>query len=100
MQTFILATKLSAEGMRKPEDIKKNGKRWKTAVEKKCPEVTFKQHYFVFGQYDFISIFEAPDVETAAKVSIISQSLGAQKAESWIAFPYGRFLNFLDEVKD
>jgi len=100
MQTFILATKLSTEGMRNPEEIKKNGKRWKAAVEKKCPEVKFKEHFFVFGQYDFISIYEAPDVETAAKVSLISQSLGAQKAESWIAFPYNKFLNFVDEVKD
>jgi len=99
MQTFILATKLSDKGLSNLEDVKKSGRKWKAEVEKKCPEVKFKAHYFVFGQYDFISIYEAPDAETAAKVSLISQSLGAQKAESWTAFSYGDFLSILDQVK-
>ncbi len=99
MQTFILATKLSPEGMKDLDHVKQNGKKWKEEVEKRCPEVTFKGHFFVFGQYDFISIYEAPDVETAAKVSLISQSMGAQKAESWTAIPYGEFLGIIDSVK-
>jgi uncharacterized protein with GYD domain len=100
MQTFILATKLSPEGMSNLENIKENGRKWKAAVEKKCPDVKFKEHYFLFGQYDFLSIYEAPDEETAAKVSLISQSLGAQKTESWVALPYSKFLKLIDDVKD
>ncbi|MBN2135137.1 MAG: GYD domain-containing protein [Acidobacteria bacterium] len=99
MQTFILATKLNTEGMHDLDEVKENGRRWKARVEEKCPEVKFIGHYFVFGQYDFISIYEAPDTDTAAKVSLISQSLGAQKAESWTAIPYGEFLGIIDSVK-
>jgi len=99
MQTFILATKISPEGMSDLDQLKKNGRKWKAEVEKRCPEVKFKEHYFLFGQYDFLSIYEAPDEETAAKVSLISQSLGAQKAESWVALPYSSFLKLIDEVK-
>jgi uncharacterized protein with GYD domain len=100
MQIFILATKLNSEGMRNLEEIKENGRKWKAQVQEKCPDVKFREHFFVFGQYDFISIYEAPDAKTAAKVSLISQSLGAQKAESWMAFPYNEFLGIIDTVKE
>ena len=56
------------------------------------------QHFALFGQYDFISIYEAPDLATAAKVSVISMSLGALKAESWPAIPYGDYAELLDSI--
>jgi uncharacterized protein with GYD domain len=46
-----------------------------------------------------MDIFEAPDAETAAKVSLISQSLGAVKAESWTAIPYSEFLDIAKKLK-
>jgi hypothetical protein len=45
-----------------------------------------------------MDIYEAPDVETAHKVSLISRSSGALAAESWQAEPYDRFLHLLEEV--
>jgi uncharacterized protein with GYD domain len=49
-------------------------------------------------QYDFIDIYEAPNEETAAKVSIISQANGAMSAESLTAIPYKRFLELTNEI--
>ena len=55
-------------------------------------------HYALLGPYDYLDIYEAPDVETAAKVSLISLQTGAFQAESWVAIPYKRFVELAEEI--
>jgi len=50
------------------------------------------------GTYDFMDIYEAPNAETAAKVSMISLSNGAFHAESWTAIPYKEFLKLTKKI--
>ena len=59
------------------KDRAKIGRTWMDQVKEKCPEVKFIAHYALLGQYDFLDIYEAPDEEIAAKVSMISQANGA-----------------------
>jgi len=98
MQTYILLTKLSPEVSKQIKERAKIGRNWLDQVRDKCPEVKFVAHYAILGQYDFIDIYEAPDEETAAKVSIISQANGAFQAESLSAIPYKRFLELINEL--
>ena len=98
MPTYILLTKLGPEVSKKVKDRATLGRAWLDQVRKKCPEVKFVDHYAVLGEYDFIDIYEAPDEETAAKVSLISMANGAQKAESWVALPYKRMLELAAEI--
>ncbi len=98
MATFILMTKLSPEVTRDVNHRAEIGRQWKAAVDQKCPGVKWVAHYALLGPYDFMDIFEAPDEETAAKVSLISLSKGAVKAESWTAIPYARFLEIAKDV--
>ncbi len=98
MQTYILLTKLSPEVSKKMKDRSKIGHSWLDQVKEKCPEVKFIAHYAILGQYDFIDIYEAPGMETAAKVSMISQANGALHAESLAAIPYKRFLELTAEI--
>ena len=74
------------------------GKTWIEQVRIKCPDVKFLAHYALLGQYDFLDIYEAPDEETAAKVSMISQANGALQAQSLIAIPYKRFVELTEEI--
>ena len=99
MQVFFLATKLSPDSVANPKAVKENGRTWMEAVKKSCPEVNWLHHYALFGQYDFISIYEAPDLATAAKVSVISMSLGAMKAESWPAIQYQEYIDMVDSIE-
>jgi uncharacterized protein with GYD domain len=46
-----------------------------------------------------MDIYDAPDVTTAHKVSLISRAEGAVSAESWQALPYDDFLDLLAEVE-
>ncbi len=98
MKTFILLTKLSPEVAKQMKDRAKIGRAWLDQVKEKCPEVKFLSHYALLGGYDFIDIYEAPDEETAAKVSMISLSNGAFMAESLIAIPYKRFLELTEKI--
>ncbi len=98
MQTYILLTKLTPELTAKIKDREKLGRSWLDQVRSKCPEVKFAAHYALLGQYDFLDIYEAPDEESAAKVSMISQANGAFQSESLPAIPYKRFLELIDNL--
>ena len=98
MKTFILLTKLAPEISKQMKDRAKLGRSWLEQVKEKCPEVKFIEHYALLGPFDFLDIYEAPDEETAAKVSMISLSNGAFEAQSLIAIPYKKFLNIIDKI--
>jgi len=98
MKTFILLTKLSPEISKQMKDRARLGRNWLEQVKQKCPEVKFIEHYALLGPFDFLDIYEAPDEETAAKVSMISLSNGAFEAQSLIAIPYKKFLDLVDKI--
>jgi uncharacterized protein with GYD domain len=98
MQTFVLMTKLAPELSRQVKDQERIGREWLEQVKSKCPEVNFLTHYALLGPYDFLDIYEAPDEETAAKVSLISMQNGAFLAESWVAIPYKRFVQLAEQI--
>ena len=98
MKTFILMTKLSSEVTGRMKDRASIGRAWLDQVREKCPEVKFISHYALLSQYDFLDIYEAPDEESAAKVSMISLQNGAISAESWTAIPYKRLVELAQEL--
>jgi uncharacterized protein with GYD domain len=98
MQTFVLMTKLAPDASKNIQDQAKQGRLWLQKVNEKCPEVNFIAHYALLGPYDFLDIYEAPNEEIAAKVSLISLQSGAFQAESWVAIPYKRFVELAKEV--
>ena len=98
MPTFILMTRLAPDTLKDAEGRRASGKEWMQKVKGSCPEVKWIAHYALLGPYDFMDIYEAPDVRTAQKVSLISRSEGALTAESWEAMPYESFLDLMKEV--
>jgi uncharacterized protein with GYD domain len=92
MPTYILLTKLSAQSLQDPKNRENMGRDWFGEVKTKCPQVKWIDHYALLGPFDFMDIYEAPNEEEAAKVSLITLSKGAVKAESWSSIPYMRFL--------
>lgn len=98
MATYVLMTKLAPEVSRRMRDRETIGEQWKARIKEKCPEVKFVAHYALLGPYDFLDIYEAPNEELAAKVSMISLAHGALQAESWTAIPYKRFVEMAKEI--
>lgn len=98
MRTFVLMTKLAADEAARFKDRGTVGHAWLEKVKEKCPEVKFIAHYGLLGTWDFMDIYEAPDEETAARVSMISRANGAVSAESWTAIPYRRLVELAEDI--
>jgi len=104
MKTFVMMTKVArhdanlVEVGAKLQDRARNALAWLDEIKAQCPEVRFIAHYALLGHWDFMDIYEAPDEETAVKVSIISRSYGAHQIESWPAIPFDRIVKLTDEM--
>jgi uncharacterized protein with GYD domain len=98
MSTFVLMTKLTPEVTREMKHREQIGKIWMQAVNDKVKGIKWIAHYALLGPYDFMDIFEAPDEDAAAKVSMITLAAGAMQAESWVAIPYHHFLDLANEL--
>lgn len=98
MPTFVLMTKLSPQLAGDPRGRKRVGRAWMKQIHEHCPGVKWLSHYAVLGRYDFMDIYEAPDAETAHKVSYYSLASGASEAESWHALPYDRYIELIEET--
>ena len=99
MPTFVLMTTLDPDSLQSAEGRRAEGKEWIKKVKGICPDVKWIAHYALLGPYDFMDIYEAPDVRTAHKVSLISRSEGALTAESWEAMGYDDYIGLLKEVE-
>ncbi len=100
MPTFVLMTKLAPESLHDPAGRRAMGKEWLKKVKSACPDVRFIGHYALLGPYDFMDLYEAPDIETAHRVSLISRASGALQAESWSAIPYEAFMRELERATE
>ena len=99
MPRFVLMTRLAPESVHDAEVRRAMGRAWLKKVKTVCPEVEWVGHYAILGPYDFMDIYDAPTVEVAHKVSLITRAEGAVSAESWQALPYDDFLDLLEEVE-
>jgi len=99
MPTYVLMTRLAPDSLHDAEGRRSVGKAWMEKVRKACPEVNWLAHYAILGPYDFMDIYEAPDENTAHKVSVISRAEGALTAESWGAMPYDSYLGLLEQIQ-
>lgn len=81
-----------------PQTRQELGRAWLKAVKEKCPDVKWKEHYALLGAYDFMDIYDAPDAEQAAKVSLICTQHGAVSAETVSAIPYKRYLELISAM--
>ncbi len=94
---FILVTKLPSKNL--VQNRKEQGDRFLKLVKEKVPNVKWIAHYAILGPYDFIDIFEADSEHEAAKVSLLSRTVGADVAESWTAIKYVEFLKLVEDLE-
>jgi uncharacterized protein with GYD domain len=87
MPTFLMLTNLTAEGVR----TLKNHPGRIAEVNKEVEQMGVKvlSQYATLGQYDFVTVVEAPDERTMAKVSVELGSRGTMTSQTLAAIPAG-----------
>lgn len=91
MGSYVILTRVSPEAVKTPESLRELEQEVKTRVERECPEVKWTANYAVMGPYDYLDLFEAPDNDTAMRVSTIIRSVGNSSTELWPAVEWARF---------
>ncbi|HXD53374.1 MAG TPA: GYD domain-containing protein [Solirubrobacteraceae bacterium] len=93
MPTYIMLTTLTPEGV---QTVKNNPNRIQE-VNKEVEQMgaTVKAQWATLGHVDFISIIEAPDEGTMARVSLELGSRGTGRYETLAAIPVEDFINSL-----
>jgi uncharacterized protein with GYD domain len=85
MALFVMLTNLTPDGVK---TLKSNPNRV-GEVNKEVEQIGAKvvAQYATLGQYDFVTIVEAPDEKTMAKVSVELGSRGTMTSETMAAMP-------------
>jgi uncharacterized protein with GYD domain len=93
MPVFIMLTRLTSNGVK---TIKDNPGRVQE-VNKEVEQLGVKvlSQWATLGEYDFVSVVEAPDEKTMAKVSVELGSRGTTTNETMSAIPAEEFTKSL-----
>ena len=93
MPIFIMLTRLTSNGVK---TIKDNPGRVQE-VNKEVEQLGVKvlSQWATLGEYDFVSVVEAPDQGTMAKVSVELGSRGTTSNSTMAAIPAEEFINSL-----
>lgn len=90
MPTYIMLSTLTPEGV---QTVKNNPQRIKE-VNREVEQLgaTVKAQWCTLGHFDFISVVEAPDERTIARVSLELGSRGTSRYETLVAIPIDEFI--------
>ena len=90
MPTYIMLASLTPEGV---QTVKNNPQRIKE-VNKEVEQLgaTVKAQWATLGHVDFVSVVEAPDEKTIARVSLELGSRGTARYETLAAIPIEDFI--------
>ena len=93
MPHFVLLSKLTPEGRR---TLHSNPSRLESVnLEVKDLGCNILEQYAVLGVYDFVTIVEAPDIETVTRLSAGLGSRGTIKIATLAAMPTDQFIRTL-----
>jgi uncharacterized protein with GYD domain len=94
-----MLTWLSPEALSNPSAVTELNKKVEDRVRKDLPQIKWLANYAMMGPCDYLDIFEAPDMETAQKVSLLVRSFGHASTQTWVANPWDRFVQMVEELR-
>ena len=93
MPTYILLSSLNPGGL---ETLKERPERLREVNQEiERMGATVKEQYAVLGPFDFVTILEAPDNATVAKISVSMGARGTVRIQSLPATPVEEFIENL-----
>lgn len=98
MATFIMLTRLSQDAVNSPKEQQLFDKRLMEKIHYECPDVKWLNGFASLGSYDYVDIFEAPDIETANKVSILVKIYSHAHSEIWSTTEWHWFRELMKNI--
>jgi uncharacterized protein with GYD domain len=93
MPTFIMLTKLTSDGVK---SLKNNpGRVHEVNKEVEQLGVQVSNQWATLGEYDFVTVIDAPDEQTMARLSVEMGSRGTVMNETLVAIPADAFTKSL-----
>jgi uncharacterized protein with GYD domain len=97
MPTFVILGKFTQKGI---ENIKDFQKIMAFAIETgKQHGIEVKAMYFTFGQYDFVTITEAPSAEISLQRLFALGSRGSVRTETLLAVPFEKGIKEISKLE-
>ena len=97
MATYIVLVNFTDQGIRNVKDTRKRAENFKEAAKKLG--VTVKDVYWTLGQYDVVTIVEAPDAATVTALNLSVASLGNVRTQTLAAFSAIEIGGILDKMQ-
>jgi len=91
MPTFVMMTALSPDALKSPKSLEDLERHVMEKIKSECPQVKWVHNYAILGRYDYLDIFDAPDIETAMKVSTVIRTFGHAKTEIMAAAEWRQY---------
>jgi len=97
MATYILLVNFTEQGVRNAQDSPKRADAFKEMAKKSGASV--KDLYWTLGQYDAVTILEAPDDMTATALALRLGKLGNVRTQTLPAFSAADMKKIIDKMR-
>lgn len=91
MPKFVMVTRVDPEAVHSPYTLEELERDAMNSIRAECPRVKWLESCATLGRFDYLDIFETPDVEDAVKISALIRSHGHAHSEIWPATDWVRF---------
>jgi uncharacterized protein with GYD domain len=91
MPIFVMLTRLTPQELHQPRSYETLERHVAQHVRSECKDVRWIANYAVLGPWDYLDVFEAPDIEAATRVSVLARTFGHAQTEIWPALEWGQF---------
>lgn len=98
MNTFLMLTRLAPGAAASPAALEHLEKKVMAKIRTDCPGVEWRSNFAVLGPWDYVDVFDAPDTDTAMKVSTIVRMFGYAHTEVWTVQEWPRFKDLIRHI--
>ena len=98
MPTFVMLTRISSDAAPSPQSLENLEQEVAGQIRSQCPDVEWVHNYALLGGYDYLDIFNAPDLDTALRVSTIVRTYGSSSTEVWAATEWAKFKDLIQNM--
>ena len=95
MATYVILSKLSAETLGEPAQLRQRAETVATKIKTECPKIRWKDSYAVMGRFDVVDIVDADTPAEVEKAAMLIRAHGHATTETMHATPWKDFLRGL-----